>query len=183
MVLVRGLGVPQAVYAKASSSADGQAWLARLPGLVERVARNWGLDVQRVLDHSGAMSWVALVEGGESKAVLKVSIPHDEARHEADALAAFGGDGAVALHNVLRDGSRDDGFVLLLDRCEPGAQLLAHVSDDDEHLRILAAVMQRIYGVGPQPEPPSIDWLTLQSAHGAKNPRSWMRRSCDARSM
>ena len=47
--------------------------------------------------------------------VLKISIPHPEARHEADALRLYDGDGAVRL---LR--ASEDGFTLLLERCHPG---------------------------------------------------------------
>jgi streptomycin 6-kinase len=51
-------------------------------------------------------------------AVLKLLRPHRENEHEADALQAWDGDGAVRL--LDRD---ESGFALLLERCEPGTPL------------------------------------------------------------
>jgi streptomycin 6-kinase len=142
------------VLATAAKHVEGQRWLERLPGLVERIARRWRLDVERVLDHGGAVSWVALVkEKDGTPGVLKCSFPHDEARYEADALEVWDGDGAVRLHRVLRDGSEDDGFVLLLDRCEPGHDLLSHVTDSAKRSALLARVMKRLWRAPPASGP------------------------------
>jgi streptomycin 6-kinase len=137
--------MPMNVFANALKTSAGQAWLRRLPGLVVRVAQDWNLRVQGVLDHGGVMSWVALADDNGTPAILKCTIPDDDARHEAAALDFFGGNGAVRLRKVLRDGSEDDGFVLLLDRCEPGDQLLAHITSDDSYLRVMADVLNRLW--------------------------------------
>jgi streptomycin 6-kinase len=50
--------------------------------------------------------------------VLKLVHPHRESEHEADALRAWDGDGAVRL-------LAQDGDALLLERCEPGTPLSA----------------------------------------------------------
>jgi hypothetical protein len=51
--------------------------------------------------------------------VLKIGFPHRESAHEADALAHYGGRGAIR----LLDHDPDRG-ALLLERCEPGTTLL-----------------------------------------------------------
>jgi streptomycin 6-kinase len=58
--------------------------------------------------------------GDLSELVLKVVWRHDEAEHEADALRAWDGDGAVRLLDVQR---LDDTVALLIERCVPGDPL------------------------------------------------------------
>jgi streptomycin 6-kinase len=71
-------------------------------------------------------------------AVLKVFWPHREAEQEADALARWGGDGAVRL--LARDDVR---HVLLLERCEPGTFLVeAGVSTA---LDVLVGLLPRLW--------------------------------------
>jgi hypothetical protein len=52
-----------------------------------------------------------------SPAVLKLAWPHHEATYEADALAFWGGDGAVRLLEWDRDR-----WAMLLERAEPGSR-------------------------------------------------------------
>jgi streptomycin 6-kinase len=103
----------------ASSGAEGERWLADLPDRVAALEREWSLTVERAFDADTACSWVAparLADGSE--AVLKIGIPHREARHEAAALRVIDGRGAVRLLRVS-----EDGFTLLLERCVPGHDL------------------------------------------------------------
>ena len=76
--------------------------------------------------------------------VLKVVHPHRESEHEADALEAWDGDGAVRL--LDRD---ETGMVLLLERCEPGTPL-AQV-DQDLALDVLVAALPRLWKVAGAP--------------------------------
>jgi hypothetical protein len=99
--------------------AEGTQWLARLPRRIVQLEQEWGFRVGPAFDHGGAVSWVAPVELGDgSEAVLKIGLPHDEARFEAAALRFLDGRGAVRL---LRASA--DGFALLLERCLPGTDL------------------------------------------------------------
>jgi streptomycin 6-kinase len=77
------------------------------------------------------------------EAVLKVGIPHDEARHEAEALRFYAGRGAVRL---LR--ASEDGFALLLERCAPGTNLWS--LSEDEGDAVAAETLRRLWR-----EPPS----------------------------
>ena len=99
--------------------AEGTQWLARLPLRIAELEQEWGFRAGPAFDHGGAVSWVAPVELGDgSEAVLKIGLPHHEARFEADALRFLDGRGAVRL---LR--ASEDGFSLLLERCFPGTDL------------------------------------------------------------
>lgn len=115
--------------------AMGEEWLRNLPVHVSRLEKEWGVTVGEAIDHGGCVSWVApvhLTDGSE--AILKVAIPHEEARFEADALSFLGGKGAVQLLRVSQDG-----FSLLLERCVPGNDLwsLPETEADDIATKIL----------------------------------------------
>ena len=99
--------------------AEGAQWLGRLPRRVAELEQAWGFRVGPAFDHSGAVSWVAPVECADgTDAILKIGMPHDEARFESQALRFLEGHGAV---RVLQ--ASDDGFSLLLERCLPGTDL------------------------------------------------------------
>ena len=112
--------VPQRVRETAAGfGAAGALWLEELPARIAAIEEAWSLTAGRVFDTDGQVSWVAPVRLAEgSEAVLKISIPHPEARREADALRFFEGRGAVRL---LR--ASEDGFSLLIERCVPGTNL------------------------------------------------------------
>jgi streptomycin 6-kinase len=121
----------------------GAAWLERLPRLVEECAAAWGLHV-RVPFPGASVSFVApavLADG--TQAVLKLNFPDVESEHEADALVAWGGVGAVRLLAV--DPERR---ALLLERCMPGTQLWA-IADEEAANRVAAAVLRRLWRPAP----------------------------------
>jgi streptomycin 6-kinase len=98
--------------------AEGSRWLAALPSRIAELERQWDFRVGPGFDHGGAVSWVAPVELGDgSEAVLKIALPHDEARFEAQALRFLGGRGAVRL---------------LLERCRPGTDLWS-LGEEEAH--------------------------------------------------
>jgi streptomycin 6-kinase len=138
------LFVPTRVRETASGfGAEGTRWLADLPARVGDLEQAWSLTAGQAFDTDGYVSWVAPVQlAGGSEAVLKISIPHPEARREADALRVMDGRGAVRL---LR--ASEDGFSLLLERCVPGTNLWS--LDEDEGNAAGAAVLRRLWREPP----------------------------------
>jgi streptomycin 6-kinase len=112
--------VPAGLEKNARETGEsGVRWLDSLPERVAELERAWGVRVGAAFDHTGAASWVAPVELDDgAHAILKVGMPHIEARYEADALRLLDGQGTVRLLRVS-----DDGFSLLLERCVPGTDL------------------------------------------------------------
>jgi len=81
-------------------------WLAALPRLAEESAKQWGIGLEQPVDTPYSLVVPA------ADVVLKLHAPSDvEAHPEADALAIWGGNGAVRL--VARDEARN---ALLLER-------------------------------------------------------------------
>ena len=118
-----------------------ERWLEDVPRLVEWTADAWNIEVAGQLPPHGSASVafrVATADG--TPAVLKVSVPHEEARQEHIALRRWGGDGSVALLQ-----SSDDGFVLLLECCEPGHNLW-HMPVD-EQIQVMVDLLPRLWVV------------------------------------
>ncbi|MGI9641392.1 MAG: aminoglycoside phosphotransferase family protein, partial [Acidimicrobiia bacterium] len=118
----------------------GIEWLDRLPTRIARAERRWRITVGEPYQPGGYTSFVApAVTSAGDRAVYKATIPHPEALGEADALAAYVGDGAV---RVLA--SEPDRFESLVERCTPGDSLWS-VDSDDERLDIAGALMARLW--------------------------------------
>ena len=122
-------------------------WMAALPLIVDELARRWTLDLGRPFQPGGSASWVAPVRNavGE-RLVLKVGLPHYEALHEAAGLRAWGGAGAVRLHDAL---VIDETSALLLEVCEPGTPLSELVSAAEQDA-VIAGLLRRLWIERPQ---------------------------------
>ena len=123
----------------ASFGAGGVAWLESLPSRVDELVRRWDLE----LEPSSWAGYCALVlpvvrPDGE-RCVLKVQWPHEEAEHEADALRAYDGDGAVRVLDA-----DDEHNAMLLERCVPGG-LAWDAGDREVVVEVCAGVMTRLW--------------------------------------
>jgi streptomycin 6-kinase len=78
--------------------------------------------------------------------VLKVGWAHDEARDEAEGLAAFGGEGAVKVYVYEHVG---DTAAMLLERCRPGHQLQT-LPESQQHV-VITDLLRRLWRV-PLPD-------------------------------
>src|SRR3954471_21922237 len=112
-------------YLQFSVHAGGPAqaaWLAPPPARVEELAASWRLDVGEPFEPGGNCSWVAPATDADHRdVVLKVAWQHTEALHEAEGLAAVGGDVAVELYAF--EHLTSDTTAMVLERCRPGNEL------------------------------------------------------------
>jgi streptomycin 6-kinase len=141
-------------------------WLARVPDLVRECAEEWELRLGEPYA-AGAAGYTARAELGDgTPAVLKISFPHRESEHEADALELWDGRGAVRL--LARDDARG---ALLLERCEPGTYLSS--LELDAALDVLIGLLPRLWKAAGEPFHTLADeaawWLEYL-------PREWNRR-------
>jgi streptomycin 6-kinase len=114
------LVVPAAFAARTvqREQAAGQEWVGRLPGLVERLLREWELTlVGPPVAGNVGLVWETRRRDG-SPCMLKVGWRDVETRGEAEALRRWGGQGAVRLIE-----SCDDAGALLLERLDAGTSL------------------------------------------------------------
>ena len=120
--------------------SDTGSWLGDLPVIVRTCADRWQLELEEPIDAPHSL----VVPAGD--VVLKLNAPsHVEAEHEADALAAWAGHGAVRL--VDRD---DELRALLLERCRPGICLWD--TEVDQHAAVVS-VLERLPHTAPDGHP------------------------------
>jgi streptomycin 6-kinase len=110
-------------------------------------------------------------------AVLKLIHPHREAEHEADALARWDGDGAVRLLD-----RSDDGWAVLLERCEPGTPLSA--AGPETALDVLVGLLPRLWVPAGEPFHTLADeaawWVSYLPDEWERAGRPFERRLLDA---
>lgn len=112
-------------------------------GVLATCLRQWSLSLEsRLPGETGARVFAARRSDG-TPVVLKLADPDDrEAEHEAAALAAWDGDGAVRL--LEHDRERR---AFLLERAVPGEQ--AWSLTDDEATRAVAGILRRLHQEPP----------------------------------
>ncbi|MGV9302072.1 aminoglycoside phosphotransferase family protein [Nonomuraea sp. NPDC003727] len=148
------IGIPEA-FARSTVEREGEAgaaWLAELPSIVDRLLERWGCVPDGQVLHGGVGVVVPVRRRDELTAVLKVSFPHPGNVHEPDAFAAWGGRGAVLLHE--RD---DERFAMLLERVRTST--LAEVDDGDEVVTVAGRLSRRL----AVPAPPGLPRLREQA--------------------
>ncbi|MET7855957.1 aminoglycoside phosphotransferase family protein [Streptomyces sp. NPDC005318] len=133
------IGVPEA-FARSTVAREGEpgaAWIADLPGIVEELLGSWECVPDGPVMHGGVGVIVPVRRGTGGTAVLKVSFPHPGNVHEPDAFTAWGGRGAVLLHE-----REDERFAMLLERVRPST--LAEVEDGDEVVAVAGRISRRL---------------------------------------
>ena len=128
---------------------SGAAWLDRLPALLAELLGRWELRVDGPTRHGVAAVVVPTTRRDGSRAALKVTWPHAEARHEHLALRAWDGHAAVRL--LAADPSR---WGLLLEELEPDHDL--DREDDLVACRVVGSILARL----DRPALPRLDTLS-----------------------
>lgn len=144
------IGIPEA-FARSTIEREGECgatWLAELPGIVEDLLERWECVPDGEVMHGGVGVIVPGRREEEGAVVLKVSFPHPGNVHEPDAFAAWGGSGAVLLHE--RD---DERFAMLLERAQTST--LAESEDGDEVVTVAGRINRRL----AIPAPPGLPRL------------------------
>ena len=126
---------------------EGERWLAAVPAEAERLGERWRLRLGApYAGGTNALVLAAATEDGQP-AVLKIPIRDEENFHEAAALRAYAGDGAVRL---LTD--EEQTGAMLLERADPGTPLSAS-GDLFAAIDIAASVMRRLRRPAPSDVP------------------------------
>ena len=146
----------------------GEAWLRRLPRLVQELLERWDLRVDGESRH-GVCALVVPVRRGGQEAALKVTWPHPEARLEHVALRAWDGRGAVQL--LAADPGR---WGLLLERLDAGRDL--HALPVDAACRTLGALLADLDRPALPQLPRLADWARRQVRDLATAPPGIPRR-------
>jgi streptomycin 6-kinase len=158
-------------YLQASAAAGGPTWatwMAALPARVEQLCTRWQLVLDEPFEPGGNCSWVAPGTDADGRdVVLKVAWQHTEALHEAEGLAALGGQGAAELYAF--DHIADDTTALLLERCRPGTELRER-PEAEQHV-VVTDLLRSVWAVELPPDHPfrplsvmADDWVARAEA-------------------
>jgi streptomycin 6-kinase len=149
------------VYEESQRTEGARRWWAALPQLVADLEREWDLQTGTPFA-GGSASWVAPARSSDGiDGVLKVNLPHREARDEAMALASWDGAGAVRLYRFDRDR-----MALFVERCRPGVSLSACELPPEDALAAAATVLRRLWSA-PVTAPSSYERLSDVTAEWA----------------
>ncbi|WP_406500534.1 aminoglycoside phosphotransferase family protein [Streptomyces sp. NBC_01590] len=146
--------VPEA-FSRSTIEREGEAgavWLAGLPGTVEELLDCWECVPDGEVMHGGVGIIVPVRRRAEGVAAMKVSFPHPGNVNEPDAFAAWGGRGAVLLHERA-----DEHFAMLLERAR--SSTLAELEDEDEVVRVAGRISHAL----AIPAPPGLPRLRDQA--------------------
>lgn len=124
-----------------------RAWLASLSELLDELLARWNCTPIATAMHGQVGLVVPVLRHGTSE-VLKISYPHPGLAHEPHALAWWGGQGAVLLHE--RDDSK---FAMLLEQASQVS--LADLDDVDEAVATAGRLVRRL----AVPAPPGLPRL------------------------
>jgi streptomycin 6-kinase len=130
--------VPEAFARSTAADAgeQGRAWTAALPELVGQLSRRWSCVADGPVMY-GRVGLVVPVRRRDRPAVLKVSFPRSWNGHEAAALAAWDGGGAVRLYEYAAEH-----HAMLLERAH--SRTLAEVTDPERAVAIQGRLVRRL---------------------------------------
>jgi streptomycin 6-kinase len=164
-VALTARAVPESLGWLRESDA-GRRWLASLPHLVQECAQRWSLRVGPPYpDSHVSLAAPAHQEDGDD-VILKIQFPHRESLHEAAALAAWNGNGAIRVLAV-----DDDRRALLLEQCRPGYHL-SELSGDDA-LGVIIGLLPRLWVPAAAP----FRKLADEAAQWAEELPTWWERA------
>ena len=134
-----GALIPEYLVRICGESADRASWLRQLPTTIRHLKEKWSLTLGRPFEADASVSWVApCVREDESSAVLKIGLPHMEARSEIDGLLFWNGNPTVFLLEADRELN-----ALLLERCLPGTPL--RTLPENEQDQVVAGMLKRLW--------------------------------------
>jgi streptomycin 6-kinase len=139
--------IPERLATNGSNTTDGTAWLARLPRAIRDLQQRWELTLGAPFAEEASCSWVAPCRRHDGTAtVLKLGLPHMEAKHELDGLLFWAGDPTVLVFEADVELN-----AMLLEQCLPGTPL-RRLPEQEQDL-VIAQLLRRLWRMPPPAHP------------------------------
>jgi streptomycin 6-kinase len=158
--MLREVIIPDRLTASCRKTPERRAWLDLLPDTIRELRNKWSLSLEAPFDgNEVSCAWVApAVRSDETRAVLKLGMPHMEGEHEIRGLRFWAGDPTVRLLEA------DEALnAMLLERCEPGTVL--RLLPEPEQDVVIAGLLRRLWRLPTAPHP--FRPLSIMTAHWA----------------
>lgn len=142
------ISIPQFLIQLGRTQPQHRKWVESLPGLIRDFKQKWELSpIGDPYLRYASCSYVApYSDKFGDPVVLKIGLPHNEAKHEIDGLLLLEGESAVQLLDYDREQN-----VMLLECCIPGSHLadFPEPFQDEVIVRQLARIWSANYGEHP----------------------------------
>lgn len=140
------LVIPESLTASCYKTPERAAWLSRLPEAVSSLRERWSLTLASpFVGEEVSAAWVAPARRPDgTPVVLKIGMPHMEARDEIDGLRFWDADPTVRLLDYDRDLN-----AMLLERCVPGT-VLRSLPEPDQDV-VIAGLLRCLWRPVPAP--------------------------------
>ena len=139
--------IPKRIAKNCSQTVVGMAWLDQLPSAITHLRQRWSLTLSEPFEDESSCSWVApCIRQDGTAAVLKLGMPHMEARSEIDGLIFWNGDPTVF---VLE--SAVELNAMLLEHCQPGIPLCRRPEHEQDE--VIAKLLRRLWRIPPKAHP------------------------------
>lgn len=166
------LTIPETLRATCRGFDEREHWLGRLPGIVAELQKKWSLYIGSPVEGNDvSCSWVAPVQRNDGLgAILKIGMPHMEARDEGRGLRFWAGNPTVQLLDFAEGHN-----ALLLERCEPGTPLRQRPESEQD--TIIAGLLRRLWRL---PAPTGFRHLSVMTTSWANETRAQADRWPDS---
>ena len=140
------LRIPDGLAVSCRKTPQRTAWLNGLPDVLRDLEQRWSLTLDAPFDEVSCAYVAAAVHADSTRAVLKIGMPHMEAKHEIHGLRFWDGHPTVRL--LMAD---DDLGAMLLERCEPGTVL--RTLPELEQDAVISGLLRRLWRAPLTPHP------------------------------
>ena len=139
--------IPKRIAKNCSQTTAGMAWLDQLPSAIIDLRQRWSLTLSEPFEDESSCSWVApCIRQDGTAAVLKLGMPHMEARSEIDGLIFWNGDPTVfVLESAIELNA------MLLEYCQPGMPLRRKPEHKQD--AVIAKLLRRLQRAPPKAHP------------------------------
>lgn len=118
---------------------EHKLWVENLPSLIQALTDRWNLKLEAPFLKHASCSYVAPCWVNEEyRAVLKIGLPHEEARDEIEGLRSLNGKPTVHLLHVDKKAN-----AMLLEVCMPGTHL--HRLPEEEQDEVICKLLPEIW--------------------------------------
>lgn len=136
--------IPKRIAKNCSQTVAGIAWLDQLPSAIANLRQRWSLTLSQPFEDEPSCSWVApCIRPDGTSVVLKLGMPHMEAKSEINGLIFWSGDPTVF---VLA--SDIELNAMLLEYCQPGISLRGRPEYEQDE--VIAKLLRRLWRTPPE---------------------------------
>lgn len=142
-----GMKIPQFLLELAQHYPEHKVWVEQLPFRIEEFANRWKLDLGDPFEKDASCSFVVPCEvAGAYSAILKIGLPHEEARDEIEGLRLLQDHVGVKLYEYDKEAN-----AMLLEPCIPGTHLntLLESKQDEVICDLLSKIWKVNYNQHP----------------------------------